>query len=148
MPSIREQAIETMRRDHEHLLQLIDRIQSMCDQRDRLDNCNDCHASQRGICSGNIEQTIRAFVETTLKHNVIELMFMEGIVPAAHRIAHNQAHMAIAEQLKEIRVVFAKDGNGIHAIEGIERVRETLFAHFQEHDRQLEDYLGAAVAGA
>jgi hemerythrin len=82
----------------------------------------------------------------TLKHNLIESMYMEGIVPSAHRIAHNQAHMDIAQQLKEIRVVFSGDGNGIQAIEGIDRVRQTLLTHFQEHDQQLENYLAAAVA--
>lgn len=147
MSPIREQAVDKMRRDHEHMLQLIERIQSQCNQRERLDNCNDCQASQRGVCHGNIEQMIRTFVEMTLKHNLVESMFMEDIVPPAHRIAHNQAHMAIAQQLKEIRVVFAEDGNGIRAIEGIDRVRDTLFAHFREHDQQLEDYLAASVVG-
>ncbi len=83
MPPIRDQAIEKMRRDHEHMLQLIQRIQAQCDQRDRLDNCNDCHSNQRTVCHGNIEQQIRAFVEMTLKHNLIESMYMEGIVPSA-----------------------------------------------------------------
>ena len=146
MPPVGEQAVEKMRRDHEHMLQSIQRIQAQCDQRDRLDNCNDCHSNQRTVCHGNIEQQIRAFVEMTLKHNLIESMYMEGIVPPAHRIAHNQAHMDIAQQLKEIRVVFSGDGNGIQAIEGIDRVRQTLLTHFQEHDQQLETYLAAAVA--
>lgn len=146
MPPIREQAVEKMRRDHEHMLQLIERIQAQCDQRDRLDSCQDCHSSQRGVCHGNIEQMIRSFVEMTLKHNLIESMYMDEIVPTAHRIAHNQAHMDIAQQLKEIRVVFTGDGNGIQAIEGIDRVRESLFSHFKEHDEKLEGYLAAAVA--
>lgn len=145
MPPIREQAVEKMRRDHAHLLQQIERIQSQCDQREQIDRCNDCHSSQRTVCHGNIEQMIRAFVDMTLKHNLLESMYMEGIVPLAHRIAHNRAHMEIAQQLKEIRVVFSGDGNGIRAIEGIERVQQTLFAHFQEHDQQLETYLTAAV---
>lgn len=148
MPPIREQAVEKMRRDHEQMLQLIERIQAQCDQDDQLDNCNDCNSSQRGICRGNIEQMIRSFVEMTLKHNLVESMYMEEIVPPAHRIAHNQAHMAIARQLKEIRVVFSGDGNGIQAIEGIDRVRETLFTHFKEHDQQLEGYLAAAIANS
>lgn len=146
MPPIRDQAIEKMRRDHEHMLQLIQRIQAQCNQRDQIDNCNDCHSSKRTVCHGNIEQQIRAFVEMTLKHNLIESMYMEGIVPSAHRIAHNQAHMDIAQQLKEIRVVFSGDGNGIQAIEGIDRVQQTLLNHFREHDQQLEAYLAAAVA--
>lgn len=148
MPAIREQAVEKMRRDHDQMLQLIERIEAQCNQRDRLDNCNDCHSSQRGVCHGNIEQMIRAFVEITLKHNLVESIYMDGMVPTAHRIAHNQAHMDIAQQLKEIRVVFSGDGNGIQAIEGIHRVRETLFAHFKEYDQQLEGYLAAAVASA
>ena len=145
MPPVGEQAVEKMRRDHEHMLQSIQRIQAQCDQRDRIDNCNDCHSSQRTVCHGNIEQQIRGFVEMTLKHNLIESMYMEGIVPPAHRIAHNQAHMDIAQQLKEIRVVFSGDGNGIQAIEGIDRVRQTLIEHFRDHDQKLEAYLSATA---
>lgn len=146
MPPIREQAIEKMRRDHELMLQLIERILAQCNQREQIDNCNDCHSSQRGVCHGNIEQQIRAFVEITLKHNLLESMYMEDVVPSEHRIAHNTAHLEIARQLREIRVVFSGDGNGILAIEGIERVRDSLLAHFTEHDQQLETYLTAAIA--
>ena len=42
--------------------------------------------------------------------------------------------------------MFSGDGNGIQAIEGIDRVQQTLLTHFQEHDLQLETYLAAAVA--
>ena len=145
MPRSREQAVEKMRRDHEYMLQLIERIQAQCNQRDKIDNCNDCHSSQRMVCHGNVEQLILGFVEATLKHNLVESMYMEDIVPPAHRIAHNQAHMDIAHQLKEIRVVFSGDGNGIQAIEGLDRIRQTLLAHFKEHDQQLEGYLNAAT---
>jgi|GEM_PF-1427864 len=147
MPSDREEAVERMRRDHEHMLELIQRIVSHCDQREQLRrSCTDCHSSHKLVCHGNIEQTIRAFVEMTLKHNLVESMFMEDVVPSAHRVAHNQAHMEIAQQLKEIRVVFSADGNGIQAIEGIERVRQTLIRHFKEHDQQLKAYLTAMAA--
>ena len=60
---------------------------------------------------------------------------------AAHRIAHNQAHMEIAQQLKAIRVVFSEDGNCVRAIEGIDRIHQTLQAHFTDYDQQLEAYL-------
>lgn len=141
MPSNGEEAVARIRRDHEHMLLLIDRIRSQCTQRGILDNCNDCSSPQKGVCHGNIEQLIRSFVETTLKHNLIESMFMEDHVPAAHRIAHNQAHMDIAQQLKAIRVVFSEDGNYILAIEGIDLIRQTLLAHLKDYDRQLERHL-------
>lgn len=143
MPADREEAVERMRRDHEHMLGLIERIVSYCDQRDRLASCNDCQSTQHTVCHGNIELLIRAFVEMTLKHNLVESMYMDEIVPSEHRIAHNQAHMDIAQQLKEIRLVFTADGNGIQAIEGIDRVRQTLIGHFRDHDQQLEAYLSA-----
>jgi hemerythrin len=136
-----EEAVERIRRDHDHMLQLIDRIRAECTERGRIDNCGDCSQSRQGVCHGNIEQMIRAFVETTLKHNLIELMFMEDRVPPAHRLAHNQAHMDIAQQLKAIRVVFSEDGNCILAIEGIDHVHQTLLTHFKEFDLQLEAYL-------
>lgn len=141
MPTMGEEAVERIRRDHEHMLQLIDRIRAECTERGRIDDCGDCSQSRQGVCHGNIEQMIRAFVETTLKHNLIELMFMEDRVPSAHRLAHNQAHMDIAQQLKAIRVVFSEDRNCILAIEGIDQVHQTLLAHFKDYDQQLEAYL-------
>ena len=56
-------------------------------------------------CFGILEsvaQQIRGFVEMTLKHNLIESMYMEGIVPPAHRIAHNQALVLDADALNLI----------------------------------------------
>lgn len=148
MAPIGKESVDKIRRDHEHMLQLIERIQSLCDQRDKIDVCTGCHSSQQSVCHSNVEQLIRAFVEATLKHNLIESMFMEGIVPSAHRMAHNKAHMEIAQQLKEIRVVFSKDGDGIHAIEGVDRVQKTLLAHFIEYDQQLETLLTPALANS
>lgn len=141
MPTVGEESVERIRRDHAHMLHLIDRIRAECTERGNIATCNECTASHQGVCHGNIEQMIRAFVETTLKHNLIELMFMEDRVPAAHRIAHNQAHMDIAQQLKAIRVVFAEDSDCLLAIEGIDHVHQTLLSHFREFDEKLEAYL-------
>jgi hemerythrin len=93
------------------------------------------------VCQGNIEQLIRTFVEITLKHNMIESLYMEDGVPSAHRIAHNQAHLAMAEQMKSIRVVLSEDRNCVLAIEGIDQVLETLKRRFEEYDQLLESYL-------
>ncbi|MFZ2854140.1 MAG: hypothetical protein WAZ34_08515 [Rhodocyclaceae bacterium] len=141
MPQIREHAAERMRRDHEAMLQMGVRIKSLCTQGDAVDDCNQCQPTRRMVCQGNVEQLILAFVESTLKHNLIESLYMEDGVPSAHRIAHTQAHMAQAEQMKSIRVVLSEDGNCIVAIEGIDRVLATLQAHFTEYDEQLESYL-------
>jgi hemerythrin len=141
MPEMREQDIERIRRDHDHILELITRIKAECIQRDKVQNCNTCQPNFRMVCRGNIEQLIKSFVEVTLKHNLIESMYMEEGVPAAHRSAHNRAHMQIAEQLKAIRVVFTADGNGIQAIEGVEQALVTLTKHFKDFDEELEGYL-------
>lgn len=141
MSAMREQDVEKIRRDHDHMLGLIERIKAECTQRERIDNCNACQPNLRGVCRGNIEQLIKSFVEVTLKHNLIESMYMEEGVPPAHRVAHNRAHLVIAEQLKAIRVVFSGDGNGIQAIEGIELALATLLAHFKDFDQELEGYL-------
>jgi hypothetical protein len=126
---------------------LIERIVSYCDQRDRLASCNDCQSTQHTVCHGNIELLIRAFVEMTLKHNLVESMYMDEIVPSEHRIAHNQAHMDIAQQLKEIRLVFTADGNGIQAIEGIDRVRQTLIGMYHgEKFNAWTHLIGALLA--
>ena len=61
-------------------------------------------------------------------------------------MAHNQAHLEIAEELKAIRVVYRADGNGVQAIEGVIQVRGSLLRHFQEFDKLLEDFLQAEPA--
>ncbi|MBS1143675.1 MAG: hypothetical protein H6R14_1081 [Proteobacteria bacterium] len=141
MATVGEIAVERIRRDHEHMLGLIERIRAECTQRGIISNCADCNPTRHVICHGNIELLIRSFVESTLKHNLIESMFMEEHVPAEHRIAHNQAHIEIAKQLKAIRVIFSEDGNCILAIEGIDRIHQTLLDHLKDYDRQLESYL-------
>jgi len=123
------------------MIDLVRRIKASCSQSDKVENCNDCELRQRPVCHGNIEQLVRAFVEITLKHNLMETVYMQSGVPHAHRIAHNQAHMDIAQQLKAIRVVFAEDGNCILAIDGIDHVLETLRTHANEYDQTLESYL-------
>ena len=146
MPTVGEDGIERMGRDHEHMMQLIERILAECTQPDTVSNCKDCNPTRQGICHGNIEQLVRSFIETTMKHIMIESMLMAEPVPAAHRIAHNQAHMAIAQQLKAIRVVFSEDRNCVQAIEGIEQVHQALLEHFRDYDQALETFLGMATA--
>jgi hemerythrin len=141
MPLIRDEAAERMRRDHESMIDLIRRIKATCTENDEVDNCNNCQPNRRQVCHGNIEQMIKAFVEATLKHNILESLYMEDGVPPAHRHAHNKAHMDIAEQMKAIRVVLSADGNCVLAIVGIDRVLQSLLAHFTEYDQQLESYL-------
>ncbi|MBK7416709.1 MAG: hypothetical protein IPJ38_18005 [Dechloromonas sp.] len=145
MPAMRQQDVERIHRDHEIILGLITRIKAECTQNDSVQNCNTCQPNLRMVCRGNIEQLIKSFVEVTLKHNLIESMYMEEGVPQAHRAAHNRAHMEIAEQLKAIRVVFSADGNGIQAIEGVEQALTTLTSHFKDFDQELENYLLAPV---
>lgn len=145
MPPIGDDAVDRIRRDHEHMLQMVGRIRSECSEQGKVANCSECAPNRRGVCHGNIEHLIRSFVESTLKHCAIESMFMEEAVPAAHRIAHNKAHMEIALQLKAIRVIFTEDGNGVQAIEGIDQVHQTLLAHFKDYDLQLETYLSTVL---
>lgn len=141
MTLIREEAAVRMRRDHDLMIDLIQRIKASCTQVGIVDNCNNCHPTRREVCHGNVAQLVRAFVEVTLKHNAMESLYMEECVPPAHRIAHNQAHMTISEQLKAIRVVLSEDGNCVLAIEGIDHVLASLQAHFTEFDQHLESYL-------
>lgn len=138
---IREEAIERMRRDHEVMLGLIRRIQAVCSERGRSEDCAGCGEDRRTYCRSHVEQLVRAFVESTLKHNAMESLYMEDGVPDVHRRAHNRAHMVIAEQMKKIRIVLAADGNTVRAIEGIDEVLAALSAHFIEYDGHLECYL-------
>jgi len=141
MPQIRKEAAGRMRRDHDCMIELIQRIKATCTQVGAEANCDKCQPDRRQVCHSSVEQLIRSFVEVTLKHNVMESLYMDECVPAAHRQAHNQAHMAIAEQMKAIRVVLSEDGNCVLAIEGIDHVLSALLAHFSEFDQQLEGYL-------
>ena len=127
------------------MLELISRIKAECTQRERVDNCHACESSIRHLCHGNIEALIKTFVDVTLKHILIESMYMEERVPQAHRIAHNWAHMDISLQLKAIRVVFSQDGNCILAIDGVDQIQASLFKHFTDFDQQLETYLLAST---
>lgn len=136
-----QQAVEKLRRDHAYMIELIQRIQASCTQVGSIDDCRQCAPTPRHACHSKIDYLIRAFVEVTSKHNLTESIYMAEGVPAAHRIAHNQAHMAIAEELKALRVVFSEDGNCVLAIEGIDQVLQSLQAHFKDFDQQLEDYL-------
>lgn len=141
MSGTRAQDVEKIRRDHDRILELIERIRAECNQRDSVESCANCQPNLRVVCRGNIEQLIKSLVEVTLKHNFIESMYMEDGVPQAHRVAHNRAHLVIAEQLQAIRVEFAEDGNGILAIKGVDQALVTLMAHLKDYDQDLEDYL-------
>lgn len=141
MPMIQEEAIQRMQRDHTGMLELIYRIQATCTENGYVENCHHCQSNQRQLCHANIEQLVKAFVETTLKHNVIESLYMQDGVPAQHRIAHNKAHLAIAEKLQAIRIIFSEDGNCVLAIHGIDDALSSLQAHFTEYDQQLQNYL-------
>lgn len=125
--------------------EMVERIRAECGQRNKIEHCSNCQAPHRTVCQGNIDQLIRAYIEATMKHSLIESMYMEEGVPAAHRIAHNQAHMAISQKLKAIRVVLSEDGNYVQAIDGIDDIQETLLAHYRDFDLPLERYLHEAA---
>jgi hemerythrin len=148
MTTIGEDAIERMARDHERMLDIIDRIRSVCSHPGETASCTGCPSTQQGVCHGNVEQLTRSFTESTLKHLLIESMLMDERVPAAHRSAHNQAHTDIARQLKSIRVVFSEDKNCVLAVEGIERIHQTLLTHFRDYDAPLESYLAQSTLQA
>ena len=141
MSPVGEDAVGRIHRDHARMLEMIERIRAECGQRNTIGHCDDCQAPHRAVCQGNIDQLIRGFIEATMKHCLIEAMFMEESVPAEHRIAHNQAHTAIAQQLKAIRVVLSEDGNYVHAVDGIDDIHATLQSHFRDFDLPLERYL-------
>lgn len=138
---LREEAIERMHRDHACMIDLIQRIKASCTQNGQVDSCHHCESNHRQMCHANIAQLVKTFVEVTLKHNVIESLYMQDGVPAQHRIAHNKAHLNIAEKLQAIRIIFSADGNCVLAIHGIDDVLSTLQNHFTEYDQQLESYM-------
>lgn len=145
MTQAREHEVKRIHQDHEYLFQLIAKIKSACADAGSRKICWECPPTQRGVCQGNVDQLILHLVEVTLKHHLLESVFMAEGVPQEHRVAHMRSHVKIAEQMKSIRVIFSEDGNCILAIEGVEGVLDSLSAHIEEFDRPLEEYLLTAA---
>ena len=144
MKSDQEPLVAKLRQDHEYMMELMGEIRALCVRAEPIENCTICPVSQRALCGSNIEQSIRVFIEVTLRHNLIESACMDINVPRAHRIAHNLAHIEMAEQMETIRRAFVASGNGAVAVESIVALLDTLATHFAEYDLPLEKYLLAA----
>ncbi len=144
MMSIREDAAARLRRDHEYMIELAQRIAASCSQKEK-GSCSDCNSDLRQVCNGNVDQLIRTLVETTQKHSIYESLLMQDGVPLAHRLAHKQAHTDLVGKMQAIRLVFDQQGDCIVAIDGIEAVLKTLLSHHEDFDRPLEGYLFAAA---
>ena len=140
----REQLVAKLRQDHEYMAELMAQIRQLCLRGDVVENCNACTVGQRTLCTSDIVHSIRTFIDVTLRHNLIESACMADHVPREHRIAHNRAHIAIAEQLEGIRQAFSESGNGVVAVAGLAALFDTLAAHLDEFDHPLEQYLLAA----
>jgi hypothetical protein len=144
MQGDREQLVSKLRQDHEYMAALMAQIRHLCLRGDGVDHCNGCSVGQRTMCSSDIALAIRTFVDVTLRHNLIESACMAEHVPREHRVAHNRAHIAIAEQLEGIRQAFGESGNGVVAVAALAALFDTLAAHLDEFDHPLERYLLAA----
>jgi hemerythrin len=141
MNMVPEHAVEKIHRDHDYLFELMGRLEAVCSKRDEQINCRTCSGELRVVCQGNVYQLIQTFTEATLKHHAVEAFYMSDAAPPEHRTAHVRAHMAIAEQLKAIRVEFSEDGNCVTAIDGVEQAVAMIRAHIDEFDRPLENML-------
>jgi hypothetical protein len=126
------------------MIELMEEIRGLCVRGAADDDCTACPVSQRTLCGSNIEQSIRVFIEVAMRHNLIESACMDISVPRAHRIAHNLAHIEMAEQMEAIRRAFEVSGNGAVAVEEIGAMLETHANHFADYDLPLESYLLAA----
>lgn len=140
----REQLVAKLRQDHDYMVGLMAQIRRLCMHGDGAENCNCCTVGQRTMCNSEIVQSIRTFVDVALRHNLIESACMADHVPRDHRVAHNRAHIAIAQQLEGIRQTFSESGNGVVAVAELAALFDVLSAHIDEFDHQLEQYLLAA----
>ena len=140
----REQLVSKLRQDHEYLDELMAQLRHLCLRGDGVENCTGCTVGQRTLCNSDIVLSIRTFVDVTLRHNLIESACMADHVPREHRVAHNRAHIAMAEQLEGIRQAFSESGNGVVAVAALAALFDTLAAHVEEFDHPLEQYLLAA----
>jgi bacterioferritin-associated ferredoxin len=139
-----ETSIAKLHQDHAYMDALIQQIASLCLSRGSASSCGECRKANHQLCRANVDQLIHNFIQVVLKHNLLESLYMEQSVPEAHRTAHNRAHLRIAEELDAVHAVFSNDGNSLLAIEGIDRVRETLHRHHHEFDTPLQSLLRAA----
>lgn len=145
MHSEQEHFVSRIQEDHAYMIELMQRIMTLCGKVGQGGSCNGCEARHRALCNENIEWLIRTFVDFTLHHHLLESTLMaEGVVPQEHRKAHIRAHIALAEQMKAIRIIHAKEGNGIVAIEGVTELFATLASHLTDYDGPLEEFLLAA----
>jgi hypothetical protein len=145
MHQIPEHAIDKIHRDHAYLAELTERIRAVCTKRDEQINCRTCGGDTRVVCQGNVHLLVQSFIEAVLKHHAVESLYMVEAVPADQRIAHVRSHMAIAEQLKNIRVVFSADGNCVTAIDGIDQAFAAIQDHIREFDTPMEHFLAATA---
>ena len=144
MRSDQEHLVAKLRQDHEYMIELMEEIRDLCIREEPEKSCTACPVSRRAVCGSNIEQSIRVFIEVSLRHNLIEAACMDIHVPRAHRIAHNLAHIEMAEQMEAIRRAFEASGNGAVAVEAIGALLDSHATHFVEYDLPLEKYLLAA----
>ena len=144
MISDQEPLVAKLRQDHAYLIELMEEIRGLCDREEPARGCTACPVSRRTICGSNIEQSIRIFIEITLRHNLIEAACMDNNVPRAHRIAHNLPHIEMADVMEAILRTFEASGNGAVAVEEIGALLDTQAKHFVEYDLPLEKYLLAA----
>lgn len=142
---MQEHAIDKIHRDHAYLVELMQKVDSVCTNPAPEKACKDCGNTHRVVCNGNLEQLIRTYAEGTLKHHMVESAYMTDAVPKDHRIAHAQAHLAIAERLRAIHVRFCADGNCIKAIEAMDAAFQSVHEHIEKFDGPLEQYLRAST---
>lgn len=142
--SIPESSIEKLHDDHAYLHALIERMRSCCTPGAARTDCRSCQPAKQRLCRSNVEQLIRTFIQTTLKHHLLESLLMENHVPEPHRQAHNAAHLVLAERLDQIRAVLADDGETVLAIDGLEQFESDLMAHETGFDGPMLQYLQRA----
>ena len=139
-----QQLVLKLHEDHAYLQALMAQISALCDRGDLTAGCNGCASQQRTSRTSDIENLIRTFIEATLHHNMLESACMQDKAPREHRLAHNQAHLMIAERLKAVRLDFRQTSNGVAAIRDISEIMTLLTEHINSYDEQLEAYLLAA----
>lgn len=141
MPFMRQQMLARLQTDHAYIAELAGRIEHSCTQGTGASNCDKCEALPHLVCHRNIGDLVGNLIEATTRHHLFEFVLMNELVPGSLRIPHLQAHISITERMKRTRVMLARDGNCVSAIDEVSDVLVLLKRHAAEYDQELEEQL-------
>lgn len=141
MPFMQQQMLARLQTDHAYMAELATRIENSCSTEAGTSNCDRCEALPHLVCHRNVGDLVASLIETTTRHHIFESVLLDEFASRSLRIDHLQAHIRITDQMNQTRLMLARDGNCVSAIEEISDVLALLKQHAAEFDEELEHRL-------